>query len=417
MAIIGGGISGVATAYLCDAGWSIDLFEAESRLGGNAATVDVDGMPVDLGAETFNPATHPLYWSLLAQIGADDSIIELPGTLSVFDAATRMPRFVSRHPLRTPRHAIGLLRFISAARRFLASDPSPDLTLDEWFAQQSFDRGFAQEVLLPWLASLTSSRIETLKTQSMRAFLVLFAPAFPTNLLASPKTYGSRIGLGGIVEKLAEKCRGLTVHTDARVRRVEQTGGSWFVETPAGRSGPYEKVVVTAPPYAAREVLAGIPDALAGILNRYDYYPARLVIHDDPTVMPADRRDWCMHNAAVDGDTCEATFWLGAYRTDPVSGEPVQLFKSWATHRTIAPEAIRAERTFHHLLLTPDAVRAAADLAPWQGRDGLFFAGHATQLTDLQETALASAMAVAEVLDPDSTTLSELRRRARASVA
>ncbi|KHK95890.1 hypothetical protein LK09_17935 [Microbacterium mangrovi] len=411
MAIIGGGISGVATAYLCDESWSVDLFEAEARLGGNAATVDVDGIPVDLGAETFNPSTHPLYWELLTRIGVDDTIIELPGTLSVSDAATRRPRFVSRHPLRTPRHALGLLQFIRAARRFIASDPSPDLTLEDWFAQQRFAPRFEREVLLPWLASLTSSRVDTLKTQSMLAFLVLFAPAFPANLLSSPKTYGSSIGLGGIIELLAAGCRHLTVRTGERVGRAERIDGAWFIHTPTGRSGPYEKLVVTAPPYAAREFLTGIPDALAGILNRYDYYPARLVIHGDPRVMPADERDWCMHNAAASGETCEASFWLGASRTDPVTGAPVRLFKSWATHRSVAPESVRAERTFHHLLLTPDAVRAASDLTEWQGRDGLFFAGHFTQVTDLQETALASAIAVAEALDAGSPNLRALRMR------
>jgi predicted NAD/FAD-binding protein len=164
-------------------------------------------------------------------------------------------------------------------------------------------------------------------------------------------------------------------------------------------------------------MLADIPEALAGILDRFDYYPARLVIHDDPSVMPADERDWCMHNAAVDGDTCEATFWLGAYRRDPVTGAPVRLFKSWATHRPIAPESIRAERTFHHLLLTPEAVRSAADLGTWQGRDGLFFAGHFTRVTDLQETALESAIEVAEALDADSPNLQALRLTVRGIVS
>src|SRR6478609_3293051 len=107
LAVVGGGIGGVATAYLCDADWTIDLFETEPRLGGNAATVEVEGTPVDLGAETFNPATHPLYWRLLAQIGADETIVEIPGTVSVFDASTRRSRFVSSHALRTQRYAVG----------------------------------------------------------------------------------------------------------------------------------------------------------------------------------------------------------------------------------------------------------------------------------------------------------------------
>jgi len=407
LAVVGGGIGGVATAYLCDADWTIDLFEAEPRLGGNAATVEVEGTPVDLGAETFNPATHPLYWRLLAQIGADETIVEIPGTLSVFDASTRRSRFVSSHALRTPRYAVGFAQFTRAARRFIDGDPSPDLTVGEWFDHLSADRPFEREVLLPWLASLTSSRVETLKAQSMLAFLTLFAPAFPANVLASAKTYGSRIGLGGIVDLLAERCENLTVQLGSPVSRVSRDGDGWYVETPAGRHGPYERVVVNAPPYAARELLVDAPTALRELLARYDYYPARLVLHRDASCTPADRHDWAMHNAAADHETCEATFWLGAYRTD-AAGLPLDLFKSWATYRDVAPATIVAEREFRHLLLTPDAVRAAADLERWQGVDGLHFVGHATAVTDLQETALESGMNVAQALSPESPRLRAL---------
>ena len=394
LAIVGGGIGGVATAYFCDPAWTIDLFEAEPRLGGNAATVHVDDDAVDLGAETFHPATHPLYWSLLHEIGADDTIIEIPGTVSVFDAVTGRSRFVSSRPLRTPASGIAFARFIGAARRLLGGDPSPDLTVGEWFAQHPFGR-FGEDVLLPWLSSLTSSRVETLEQQSMPAFLTLFAPAFPKNLLAAPKTFGSRIGLGGVVERLADGCGSLRVHTNAPVSRVFRDGPAWFVETATRLEGPYENVVVNAPPYAARDLLP--PGIRRDILDRYEYYPARLIIHDDPIWMPAARRDWSFHNAAVSPDSCEATFWLGAYRTD-ASGRPVELFKSWATHRDTEPRAIRAERTFHHLLLTPAAVRAAEELTARQGEDGLYFVGHATTMTDLQETALRSAMDVARAL-------------------
>ncbi|GAB3391475.1 hypothetical protein GCM10027568_17100 [Humibacter soli] len=412
MAIIGGGMAGVSTAYFCGSGWSVDLFEEQPRLGGNAATVVVDGVPVDLGAETFNPATHPWYWSLLKEVGADTTVIELPGTLSVFDEATRRSRFVSRHPMRTPRHALSLLRFTRAARRFIDSDPSAEITLGEWFERHTFDRRFERDVLLPWLASLTSSRVETLRSQSMLAFLVLFAPAFPSNVFSTPKTYGSGIGLGGIVELLASRSADLTVHAGSPARRAERIGESWFVDTADGRSGPYEKLVVTAPPYAALDVLTGLPYGLRDTLGAFDYYPARLAIHRDPACMPADPRDWCMHNAAVGDDSCEATFWLGAYRTDPATDHPLRLFKSWATHRAVQPREVLTERTFHHLLLTPAAVSAARELERWQGWNGLHFAGHFTQLTDLQETALVSAMAVADALDPDSPNLASLRRQA-----
>jgi predicted NAD/FAD-binding protein len=426
LAIIGGGMGGVSTAYFCDSGWVIDLFEARSDAGGNAATVvvqdDGEDVAVDLGAESFHPGTHPMYWRLLREIedatptgSLDDLLIPIPGTLSIFDAATRRTLFASTHPLRTPRRSIAFFRFARAARDFVDHDPSPDLTVGEWIDRLAIDRAFIREALLPWLASLTCFSVDKVRTQSVLSFLLLFVDVLPAGVLASSQTYCSRVGLGGILDVLIAGCRNLSIHTNAPVQRLEHADGWWYVETPGGRHGPYEKVVVNAAPHASADFLCDAPEDLLGILRRHEYYPTRIAIHRDPIVMPAARRDWCSHNAAVDGDSCEATIWLGAFRTNPKTGRPVQLFKSWATNRSPAPEDVVAEQTFLHALMSPETLRATEELASWQGVDGLYFTGHYTTVTDLQETALASGVAVASALCPGDARLVSFQRAVAAS--
>ena len=420
-------MGGVSAAYFCDSGWAIDLFEAQSAAGGNATTLLVpDGdaeVAVDIGAESFNPRTHPLYWSLLHEIGAvgaadasTDVLVTMPGTLSVFDARTRAPRFVSSHAVRTPHHAIDLLRFASAARRFVADDPSPDITVGEWIDGLSLGASFTREVLLPWLASLTCYRVEVVRQQSLLAFLLLFVRIFPDSIFDRPKTYCSRIGLGGVLQLLLDRCENVNLHVDTPVSTLEKVDGGWFVETPGGRNGPYERVVVNAPPYASREFLRGVPEELLETLSRHEYYPARLIIHTDPIYMPRETRDWCSHNAAVDGDVCEATIWLGAFRRNPSTGEPVKLFKSWATQRPVESREVVAEKTFLHPLLSPATLHATRELEAWQGYEGLHFAGHFTTVTDLQETALRSGAAVAAVLNPGDARLGSLQAGSYASM-
>ncbi|MEK8174081.1 NAD(P)-binding protein [Streptomyces sp. M19] len=41
LAIVGGGAAGIAAAYFCDSGWSVDLFESRDKIGGHADTVGV----------------------------------------------------------------------------------------------------------------------------------------------------------------------------------------------------------------------------------------------------------------------------------------------------------------------------------------------------------------------------------------
>lgn len=419
-------MGGVATAYFCDPDWTIDLFEARSTLGGNVSTIQVvddgDEVAVDIGAESFNPGTHPCYWALLEEIGAiqpDDAMggvrITMPGRLSIFDAETHGSLFVSSHALRTPKYAISFLLFVRAAQRFVANDPTFEVTVGDWLDGVRMDRRFKNDVLLPWLASLTCFSVEKVKGQSALSFLLLFVHIFPRNILRRPKTYCSTIGLGGILQMMVDRCRHLSVHAGAPVSKVEEADGSWFVETSTGRHGPYAKVVVNAPPHASRSFLHTVPAELLDVLARHTYYTTRMLIHRDPMYMPANRRDWCSHNAAVDGDSCEASIWLGAFRKNPRTVQPVRLFKSWASNRRVEPNEVVAEQIFQHAALTPSTMRATRELVRWQGFEGVYFVGQFTTLTDLQETALCSAMSVARSLSPRSKPLAALEQRLAAA--
>ena len=87
------------------------------------------------------------------------------------------------------------------------------------------------------------------------------------------------------------------------------------------------------------------------------------------------------------------------------------MFKSWATRRRADPEHILLERRFKHPLITRSTIKAARALRPHQGRHGLYFSGHYTTGMDLQESALYSAMQVAEALAPGSRRLASLNAR------
>ena len=58
---------------------------------------------------------------------------------------------------------------------------------------------------------------------------------------------------------------------------------------------------------------------------------------------------------------------------------------------------------------TPGTLRAQRALATHQGTAGVWFAGGFTHPFDSQETALLSAITVAEALAPDSANLETLR--------
>jgi predicted NAD/FAD-binding protein len=203
------------------------------------------------------------------------------------------------------------------------------------------------------------------------------------------------------------------------VRSVPKSGRP----TPAGRKGPYRFVVLNAPPRAGRKLLRPLPAFadVTAVLDVYKYFDSRLLIHTDPAYVHGDRRNWAAYNAGVDGLKCEGSAWLGALQETSVSGASVDVFKSWAQRRRADPKHTLLERRFKHPLISRSTIKAARALRPLQGRKGLYFSGQYTTGMDLQETALYSALQVAEALAPGSQTLASpktrLSARGRASIS
>jgi uncharacterized protein len=428
VAIVGAGAGGVAAAYFLAGTFDVDVFEARSQIGGHcdSRVVDVKGheVTVDLGAQFFHPDTHPIYVTLLEELRLFDPANPdsrqthvAPGSLCVFPMTGDSPRFTSTRPLDTLPSALGFASFTQLARQAVLDGMAWEITVDEWVASLSLDPAFKADVLYPWLtATIGCSRADAERV-SARSILQTFALAFPADLTSAATTCNSRIGLQGNLRRLLDRAPAARIHRRSPVRELAQSGGRWTLRTPSGRYGPYRYVVMNAPPRIGRRLLRPLPAVgeVTALLDRYRYFESRLLIHRDPAYVHRRRKYWTAYNAGVAGPECEGSAWIGALHDPLPSGAALNVFKSWATRRPSDPERIVFERTFKHPLISRGAIAAARALGPLQGRHGLYFSGAYTTGADLQETAIYSAMKVAEALAPASRTLTSLRSRMRAN--
>jgi predicted NAD/FAD-binding protein len=432
-AIVGAGAGGVAAAYFLAGTLDVDVFEARSKIGGHCDShvIDYKGrrVAVDLGAQFFHPDTHPIYVTLLEELGlydpahpdADDTLAA-PGSLCIFPTAGGPPTFSSSHPFATTLRAIEFASYAQLARHAVLSNISWETTVDAWIGSLPVSQSFKKDVVYPWTTALIGSpRADALRA-SARSILQTFALSFPANIVQGATTYNSTIGLQGNLQRLLDRSPTVRVHLGAATQALTHRRAGWFLETRAGQHGPYRFVVLNAPPRAARQLLRpqhAFAD-LTAILNVYEYFDSRLLIHTDPAYMNRDRGNWAAYNAGVDGRECEGSVWFGALHKPLPSGGTIDVFKSWAERRRADPTQILLERRFKHPLISRSTIQAARALRPLQGRNGLYFSGQYTTGFDSQESAVYSAMKVAESLAPGSRTLASLRRllaaRGRAGV-
>lgn len=424
VAVIGAGAGGIGVAYFLHGVVDVDLFEARPKIGGHcdSEVVSYQGqsLTVDLGAQFFHPATHPIYVTLLEELGLYDPVnpdadqtLEAPGSICVFPTGGGAPVFASTQPLSTPLRAIDFAIYAQQARDVILKSASWEITVDEWIKSLTVSEGFKTDLLYPWISALIGTTRANALRSSARSILQTFALAFPANILEGASTFNSKIGLQGNLQRLLDRSPRTRVLVNAQVSGLTREGDNWFVQTAAGRQGPYRAVVLNTPPRIGRELVRGLPSAadVAALLDVYEYFDSRLVIHTDAAYVHRDRTNWAVYNAGIDGVECEGSAWLGGVHEKLAGGATVDVFKSWAQMRRTDPQNILLERRFKHPLITPAVIRASRALQPLQGQNGLYFSGQFTTGMDLQEAAIFSAMKVTEMLAPASPNLASLKSR------
>jgi predicted NAD/FAD-binding protein len=426
--IVGGGMAGVALAWLLDGHRDVELFEARPSLGGNIRSVEVDagGRPavIDMGAQYFHPAPYPAYTALLRLLGlydpdgaGDGAAHRFAASITVFARGEPAPRFVSPAlpgrwwPLIAPWNWPGLLAFavaFGAAAAREQQDASWDLTLDEWLPTLGLAREQWEGILLPWAASLQSGDVEQARGMSARTAFVFAARALPPSPLDPATYFVLEPGMIEALARLAAECSTVRFHTRAPIAAItRRPRGGFQVRAQDGRTAVVDDLVLACSGPASAGLLDQLPGAAqqASALRDVQFFPARLVLHSEPVYAPADPAHRSFLNCEVAGGACESSMSMAAV----LPGAPdVSLWKSWVSHRWRPAGRVLHDVEYQHVLPTPATFAAVDRLDALQGSGGLWCAGGYLTRYDSQEGAVRSALQVAlglQVASPRSQAL------------
>ena len=171
IAVIGGGISGLAAGYVLSRTDQVTLFEADGRIGGHADTHFVlpsagPPIPVDTGFIVYNERTYPLLTRMFAELGVATRPSEMSMSVSCAGCGLQyagkrglggLAAGLSRGRGRYARMLAEVPRFHRAARRLLASGPTlDDRTLRGFLTDGGYSDYFTTHFALPLVAAVWS---------------------------------------------------------------------------------------------------------------------------------------------------------------------------------------------------------------------------------------------------------------------
>ena len=426
--IVGGGVAGVALAWLLDGDRDVELFEARPSLGGNIRSVEVDagGQPavIDMGAQYFHPAPYPVYTALLRQLGLYDpdaaghgAAHRFAASITVFAPGEPTPRFVSPAlperwwPLIAPWNWPGLLAFavgFGAAAAYDEQDASWDLTLGEWLPTLGLAREQWEGMLLPWAASLQSGDVEQARAISARTAFVFAARALPPSPFDPATYFALEPGMIEALARMAAECSTVRFHTSAPIAAVSpRPNGGFRVRAQDGRTTVVDDLVLACSGPSSARLLDGIPGAAqqASAMRDVQFFPSRLVLHTNPVYAPADPAHRSFLNCEVSQGVCESSMSMASV----LPGAPnVSLWKSWVSHRWRAAGKVLHDVEYQHVLPTPATLAALDRIEALQGSGGVWCTGGYLTRYDSQEGAVRSALQVAlgmQVASPRSQAL------------
>jgi oxygen-dependent protoporphyrinogen oxidase len=296
VAIIGGGISGLAAAYdLAKAGASTTIIESRARLGGVIQTEKIDGCTIEAGPDSFL-SVKPAAMDLIGELGLRDEVIgsndhlrvtyvrkggklvPLPDGLMMMVPTKILPLLTT--PLLSIGTKIRMGMELLRSPKMRAGDESVADFVREHYGQEAVD--YLAEPLLsgiyggdPRELSVTAvlPRFVELATRYgslTRGVLASRAQAPKSQAPPAPLFRTLKGGLGQLVGALEASIRGKATVRQARVETVERTAAGFRLRVD-GEWLEADRLVVACEAHSGSALLVPVDSRLAELMGKVAY--------------------------------------------------------------------------------------------------------------------------------------------------
>lgn len=415
IAVIGGGISGLAAAWGLCGHHQVTVYEAGPRFGGHARTLMTGkngDQAVDTGFIVFNYVNYPYLTGLFRDLDVPVKRSDMSFGVSLGDGAVEYAlrsgnaMFGQRRNIVNPAFWAmirDILRF--NAKAFDAVTGQPDISIKALLDRLGMGQRFREHYLFPICSAIWSTPRAGIGDFPAEALI-----RFMRNhgLMKARGRHGWWTVDGGSIEYVSRlttalQKRGVSLYAGAPVAGVTRGPLGASLRVQGGVEAIYDQVIFACHPDQALAILTDPRPDESAALQSIRFQDNRAVLHADPVVMPKCRRCWSSwvyrdgaNPAAAESAGVGVTYWMNRLQS---INESDPLFVSLNPADDIDPTLVYDEHVFRHPVFDLAALRAQEQIAQMQGRDSTWFAG-AWLRHGFHEDGFASAMRITRRLAP-----------------
>jgi predicted NAD/FAD-binding protein len=386
IAVIGGGVSGMAAAHLLASDNTVVLYEAEHRLGGHARTVMAGkrgDQPVDTGFIVFNKVNYPNLLTLFEKLDVPIAASNMSFGASIAGGRLEYALrdldgiFAQRRNLCSPRF-LRMMRDILYFNARADAVVRPGMTMRDLLGALGTGTWFRDYYILPISGAIWSTPSQGVLDFPAETLIRFFKNHALMTVSSQHQWFTVQGGSVQYVRRLQATMQrqGVDIRLGAPVAGVKRTTWGVLVRAVGGEWELFDEVVFATHSDDTLRLLSDATPAEHAALSAVRYQSNEAVLHADPSQMPLNPKAWASwvytEPAGPRPARIDLTYWMNSLQPIP-KDDP--LFVTLNPNRHIRDDLIHDVVTFRHPVYDQAAIAAQGAIRMMNGQSSTWFCG------------------------------------------